>query len=39
MQGVLLAPHNANSSPVAWEQVHQNTVRQLLEHLSVPASQ
>lgn len=37
MENVLLAPHNANSSPVAWEQVHQNTVRQLLEHLSVPA--
>ena len=39
MDNVLLAPHNANSSPMAWEQVHQNTVRQLLEHLSVPVSQ
>ncbi len=39
LENVLLAPHNANSSPVAWEHVHQNTVRQLLEHLSIPVSQ
>ncbi len=38
LENVLLAPHNANSSPVAWEQIHQNTVRQLLEHLSVSLS-
>jgi D-3-phosphoglycerate dehydrogenase len=36
LENVLLAPHNANSSPLAWEQVHQNTVRQLLEHLPTP---
>jgi len=30
---VLLAPHNANSSPEAWERVHVNTVRNLLEEL------
>lgn len=30
---VLLAPHNANSSPVAWEQVHKNTIRNLIEEL------
>jgi D-3-phosphoglycerate dehydrogenase len=30
MDNVLLAPHNANSSPQAWEHVHQNTIRQLL---------
>jgi D-3-phosphoglycerate dehydrogenase len=30
MDNVLLAPHNANSSPAAWEHVHQNTIRQLL---------
>jgi D-3-phosphoglycerate dehydrogenase / 2-oxoglutarate reductase len=30
---VLLAPHNANSSPAAWEQVHQNTLHNLLEEL------
>ncbi len=30
MDNVLLAPHNANSSPEAWERVHQNTIRNLL---------
>jgi D-3-phosphoglycerate dehydrogenase len=30
MDNVLLAPHNANSSPAAWERVHRNTVRNLL---------
>jgi D-3-phosphoglycerate dehydrogenase len=30
---VLLAPHNANSSPAAWERVHQNTLHNLLEEL------
>jgi D-3-phosphoglycerate dehydrogenase len=30
LDNVLLAPHNANSSPEAWEHVHQNTIRQLL---------
>jgi D-3-phosphoglycerate dehydrogenase len=29
----LLAPHNANSSPGAWQRVHENTVRNLLEGL------
>ena len=29
MGNVLLAPHNANSSPEAWERVHQNTIRNL----------
>ncbi|UCG13678.1 MAG: phosphoglycerate dehydrogenase [Deltaproteobacteria bacterium] len=33
MDGVLLAPHNANSSPEAWERVHQNTIRNLVEIL------
>jgi len=33
MDNVLLAPHNANSSPEAWERVHENTVRNLLEGL------
>jgi len=27
MANVMLAPHNANSSPVAWERVHMNTIR------------
>lgn len=30
---VLLAPHNSNSSPVAWERVHERTVNNLLEEL------
>lgn len=33
MNQVLLAPHNANSSPEAWERVHHNTIRQLLDEL------
>ncbi len=35
MDQVLLAPHNANSSPAAWERVHWNTVRNLLEGLGI----
>ena len=30
LDNVLLAPHNANSSPTAWERVHTNTIRNLL---------
>jgi D-3-phosphoglycerate dehydrogenase len=30
MDNVMLASHNANSSPEAWEHVHQNTVQNLL---------
>lgn len=33
LDNVLLAPHNANSSPRAWERVHWNTLRFLLEGL------
>jgi D-3-phosphoglycerate dehydrogenase len=36
MDNVLLAPHNANSSPAAWERVHWNTVRNLLNGLGLP---
>jgi len=35
MDNVMLAPHNANSSPEAWEHVHKNTIRQLLNALTV----
>jgi D-3-phosphoglycerate dehydrogenase len=38
MDNVLLAPHNANSSPAAWERVHWNTIRNLLEGLGIDAS-
>jgi D-3-phosphoglycerate dehydrogenase len=37
MDNVMLASHNANSSPKAWERVHQNTVNNLLEGLGIPA--
>ncbi|MEA4907835.1 MAG: phosphoglycerate dehydrogenase [Anaerolineaceae bacterium] len=36
MDNVMLAPHNSNSSPAAWERVHWNTIRNLLEGLSIP---
>lgn len=35
MDNVMLAPHNANSSPAAWERVHWNTIRNLLEGLGI----
>lgn len=35
MDNVLLAPHNSNSSPGAWEKVHWNTIRNLLEGLGL----
>ncbi|NJD60361.1 MAG: dihydrofolate reductase [Anaerolineae bacterium] len=35
MDNVMLAPHNANSSPKAWEKVHQNTINNLLEGLGL----
>jgi D-3-phosphoglycerate dehydrogenase len=35
MDNVLLGSHNANSSPKAWEMVHQNTVNNLLEGLGI----
>ncbi len=34
MSNVLLAPHNSNSSPAAWERVHQNSIRNLLNGLT-----
>lgn len=33
MSNVMLAPHNSNSSPQAWEYVHQNTINQLFDVL------
>jgi D-3-phosphoglycerate dehydrogenase len=33
MENVMLAPHNANSSPTAWEFVHENTIDNLFEVL------
>ena len=35
MDNVMLAPHNTNSSPAAWERVHWNTIRNLLQGLGI----
>ena len=35
MGNVLLGLHNANSSPSAWERVHQNTIRNLFQGLGL----
>jgi len=35
MDNVFLAPHNANSSPKAWENVHWNTLQNLFDGLGV----
>ena len=35
MDKVMLAPHNANSSPAAWERVHWNTIKNLLDGLGI----
>ncbi len=34
MPNVLMAPHNANSSPAAWERIHQSTIDNLLAVLN-----
>ncbi|WP_269082284.1 phosphoglycerate dehydrogenase [Thermanaerothrix daxensis] len=36
MENVLLAAHNANASPAAWERVHWNTLRNLFDGLGLP---
>jgi len=36
MDNVLLAAHNSNSSPAAWERVHWNTILNLLDGLNIP---
>jgi D-3-phosphoglycerate dehydrogenase len=38
MDNVMLAPHNSNSSPAAWERVHWNTIRNLLEGLGLQSA-
>jgi phosphoglycerate dehydrogenase-like enzyme len=35
MENVMLAPHNSNSSPAAWERVHWHTIKNLLEGLGL----
>jgi len=39
MNNVMLAPHNANSSPTAWERVHWNTIKNLLDGLEIDSGQ
>jgi D-3-phosphoglycerate dehydrogenase len=38
MDNVMLAPHNSNSSPTAWERVHWSTIRNLLDGLEIDSS-
>lgn len=38
MGNVLLAAHNSNASPRAWERVHWNTIRNLLDGLGISAA-
>jgi len=35
MDNVMLAPHNSNSSPTAWERIHWNTIKNLIEGLGI----
>ena len=35
MDNIMLAPHNSNSSPAAWERVHWNTIKNLLNGLGI----
>jgi D-3-phosphoglycerate dehydrogenase len=35
MDNVMLAPHNSNSSPTAWERVHRNTLHNLFTVLGI----
>ena len=35
MNNVLMAPHNSNSSPTAWEEVHWNSIKNLLIGLGI----
>ena len=35
MDNVMLAPHNSNSSPSAWERIHWNTIKNLVEGLGL----
>jgi D-3-phosphoglycerate dehydrogenase len=38
MDNVMLAPHNSNSSPTAWERIHWNTIKNLVEGLGIVCS-
>lgn len=38
MDNVMLAPHNSNSSPTAWERIHWSTIKNLVEGLGIQYS-
>lgn len=38
MENVILSPHNSNSSLLAWEKVHENSVNSLIEELIKPVN-
>ncbi len=38
MDNVMLAAHNSNASPAAWERVHWNTIRNLLDGLGIDSA-
>ena len=38
MDNVMLAPHNTNPSPAAWERVHWNTIKNLLDGLGIDSN-
>jgi len=38
MDNVMLAPHNSNSSPAAWERVHWSTIKNLLDGLGIDSA-
>lgn len=35
LENTLLAPHNSNSSPTAWKRVHENSIRMVLDCLTL----
>ena len=37
MKNVMMAPHNSNSSPFAWEFIHTNTINNLMDSLGLKA--
>ena len=39
MDNVMLAPHNSNSSPTAWERIHWNTIKNLLDGLGMDSKE
>ena len=38
LDNVRLAPHNSNSSPIAWERIHWKTIQNLLDGLEIDST-